>query len=107
SNLASYHYYMAVFYQWYEWEFKKATKEWENFNRLNPSGLIWADNYVDFLNANGRSQEALDFCRKKCALEKQNWSNWITLSLNYIYLNQSAEGLTLLDSVNQTLKIPL
>ena len=106
SNLAAYHYYMAEYYLWFAWNFKAAAKEWEDFNRLNPSGLLWADNYTDFLIATGKAREALDFSRKRCLLEKQNWSNWLGLSYNYIYLNQPSIGLGLLDSVNQNLKIP-
>ncbi len=106
SNLSSAHSYMAEVNLWFEWDFKAAKKEWGKFFQLNPSGFLWVENYVDFLNADGRSFEALDFAFKNRNRDKKDITNWTSLALSYIYVNQPEKGLVILDSAWLLLKHP-
>jgi len=107
SNLASAHNYMAQAYLWFKWDFKAAQREWEKFFQLNPSGLIWTSNYLDFLHSSGRFQEAFDRSMKNRDLDKSNPFNWIRLAHCYIYANQPEQGLAILDSASLMFKEPI
>jgi TolB-like protein/class 3 adenylate cyclase len=98
SNLAAGHNYMAQVHLWYEWDFNAAEKEWEKFFELNPSGAVWADNYVDFLNSTGRFEKAFDFTLKNRGIDKNKIDNWTRLAFSYYYLNQPEEAMAILDS---------
>jgi adenylate cyclase len=99
SNLAAGHNYMAQVYLWYKWDFKGAKREWDIFYRLNPSGLIWEDNYLDYMNAMGRSREALDFAWKNSLNDKNDYEYLIQMAMAYIYLNQPEKGIKICDSL--------
>lgn len=104
SNLASVHNYVAQAHLWYEWNFKATEKEWEKFFQLNPSGTIWASNFIDFLQASGKFQEALDFSLKNLAHDKKDPDKWSPVALCYIFLDQPGKGLAVLDSASALLK---
>jgi adenylate cyclase len=104
SNLAAAHNYMAQVHLWYEWDFKAAKQEWEIFSRLNPSGAIWEDNYLNFLNAAGRSREALDFAWKYSINDKHNYAYPLQMAITYVFLNQADKGIKICDSVNSLFK---
>ena len=97
---------MAQVHLWFEWDFKAAEKEWGKFFQLNPSGIYWADNYVSFLIASGRSFEALDFALKNRERDKKNIENWLSLAYSYIHVNQPEKGLVILDSASLLFKDP-
>lgn len=106
SNLAAGHNYMAQVHLWYEWDFKAAEKEWEKFFELNPSGAVWAANYVDFLNATGRFEKAFDFNLKSRNIDKNEIYNWIRLAWSYYNLNQPEKAMAILDSAWLRFKDP-
>jgi TolB-like protein/tetratricopeptide (TPR) repeat protein len=104
SNLASAHNYMAQAHLWFEWDFKSTEQEWKKFFQLNPSGIIWADNYVNFLQSSGRFQDALVFSQQNRDNDKNNFDNWEILASCYIYVNQPDKGLVILDSASSLIK---
>ena len=106
SNLASAHNYLAQAHMWYEWDLAKAEQEWEKFFRLNPSGVVWADNYVDFLHASGRFEEALDFCLRNRDQDKSNFGFWSQLAFSYYFMNKPIRAQAILDSAWQVFKHP-
>ena len=103
SNLSSAHSYMAYYHYWYKWDFKAAEKEWEKFFQLSPSGFWWVD-YVDYLIADSRSSEALDFALKEFNRDKKDVGNWTQLAFSYYYMNQPDKALAILDSVSLIFK---
>jgi len=111
SNLASAHNYLAQARLWFEWDFNAAEKEWEKFFKLSPSGIafsgiVWQDNYQDFLHASGKFHEALDFCLRNRDHDKNNYGNWIDLAFSYYYTNQPDKALIILDSASLLFKSP-
>jgi hypothetical protein len=62
--------YMAYVHYLYEWDFKAAEREWEKFFQLNPSGFWYLD-YVDFLIADSKPFEALNFALKEFNRDKR------------------------------------
>jgi TolB-like protein/class 3 adenylate cyclase len=98
SNLASARNYFAQAKLWYDWDFKAANAEWTKFFLLNPSGATWSDNYLDFLRASGRFQEALNFSFKNRETDKNNYFNWQEISLDFYFMNQPEKAMSVLDS---------
>jgi TolB-like protein len=107
SNLSSAHEYLAVAHLWFDWDFKVAGQEWEKFFQLSPSGVLWVENYVDFLNASGRSFEALDFALKNRDHDQKDITNWTSLAMTYYYMNQTEKAEIILDSARLLLKDPV
>jgi adenylate cyclase len=105
TNLSSVHAYMAYAYYWYQWDFKSAESEWKKFFQLNPSGFWWVD-YVDFLIADSRSSEALDFALKEFNRNKRDVINWTSLAFSYYYTGQPDKALAILDSASLIFKDP-
>ena len=79
---------MAQAHTWYDWDFKAANNEWTKFFQLNPSGAVWANNYIDFLNSSGRFQESLDFLSKSREADKNNFGYWQSIAMTYYYMNK-------------------
>ena len=105
TNLASARNYMAQVHTWYDWDFKAANNEWDQFFRLNPSGIVWVGNYTDYLNSSGRFQEAMDFCQKNRIIDKNNFGNWQSLAMVYYYMNNPEKSLMTLDTAMQFFKV--
>ena len=106
SNLASARNYMAQVNLWYDWDFTAANMEWKKFFHLNPSGAVWASNYIDFLNSSGRFQESLDFLLKNREADKNNFGNWQGIAMTYYYMNKPEKSLMILDSALLNFKDP-
>jgi TolB-like protein/class 3 adenylate cyclase/Tfp pilus assembly protein PilF len=106
SNLSSAHSYMAYYHYWYKWDFRAAEREWKKFFQLNPSGFWWVD-YVDFLVADGKFQEALQFALKEYNRDRRNVTNWVNLAFAHYYTNQSDKARAVLDSASLTFKEPI
>ena len=73
---------------------------------MNPSGLYWTDGYVDFLNADGRSTEALGFALKNRDRDKKDIDNSTNLAFSYYYMYQPDKALVILDSAWLPFKHP-
>jgi adenylate cyclase len=85
ENLASAYEYFALVHLWFEWDFRNAGKAWKKAVELNPSGLNGLNgyqDYVDFLSASGKFDEAIDI-GKSGLKDKNNLRSWAVLAKAY------------------------
>lgn len=75
------HQMLGSFHLWYHWDFERAEKEFETYEKLNPAFLD--GNIFDFYNATGRFEEAKERSEKMYRAEPNNVSSWNRRGLAY------------------------
>jgi adenylate cyclase len=72
---------LASFYLWYHWDFEAAGKEFEIYQKLNPSSLD--PDILDFYNASGRYKEAFKLSEKIYKNDPSRLDGWSRRGLAY------------------------
>ncbi len=79
------HVYLAALNLWFRWDFEGAEKEWQEFFHLNPSNHTNDPGYVDFLNASGRFQEAVEVSNRMLREDASVSDSWSTTGLSFFF----------------------
>jgi adenylate cyclase len=100
STLASAYEYFALIHLWFDWDFEKTGKDWKKVFEINPSGLsgvYWRQEYVCFLLASGRFDEALDNAKLGLKDKNNSWS-WQSIGNAYFIMGQYEKSIEICDA---------
>jgi tetratricopeptide (TPR) repeat protein len=93
DNLAEAHTSLAYYYFRYEWNWPAAEKEFARSIKLDPDYPTARDWYADFLEAMGRTDEAIKQMKKALELDPADITLNADLGLAFCYARQSDEAI--------------
>jgi TolB-like protein len=86
---------------YYYWDFKSVEKEFQIFNKLNPSFTDLKGYFSDYLLASGKFSDAYVFTENAFSQNKSSFNNWVQMALTCFYNNQPEKTYEIIDSANK------
>jgi tetratricopeptide (TPR) repeat protein len=87
-DLVSAHYASALLHLYFELDFQAVENEYQRILQLSPSNFGAIFFLTDYLMAVGRSDEALDICKKALQDDRKSAVKWSIVAYAYCYNNQ-------------------
>lgn len=97
------HTYQGALKLWYYWDFQSVEKEYQIFNKLNPSNPDIRGFFSDYLLASSRYYDAYILTKKVCDNDDINRSAWINMALAYYFSGQQEKAMESVNKIQQDL----